>query len=280
MLSIPDRLFQLQSVTTLLRQPGKVLLQKRLSASMVGKESYLAMHALSMVIRGSQRVTADDGSVMTINAGTIGFLPKGMYTIADFVTEDEGFETLILFLSEEELENMLPETNTRQSRLNAAGFFEVKTPVTIQHWQQSVIGISNLENPRISHLLSLKIQEVIELLSIQRPDLMSRLRSMRPSSRASLREFMEHHFDKPLTVRDYAYLTGKSESSFRREFKLKFGTSPLSWIKEKRLQKAQSLLSASGTAISDVSLQVGYENVSHFIAEYKKKFGSTPGQHR
>ena len=280
MLSIPDRLFQLQSVTTLLRQPGKVLLQKRLSASMVGKESYMAMHALSIVIRGSQRVTADDGSVMTITAGTIGFLPKGMYTIADFVAEDEGFETLILFLSEEELENMLPETNTRQSGLNAAGFFEVKTPVTIQHWQQSVIGISNLENPRISHLLSLKIQEVIELLSIQRPDLMSRLRSMRPSSRASLREFMEHHFDKPLTVRDYAYLTGKSESSFRREFKLKFGTSPLSWIKEKRLQKAQSLLSASGTAISDVSLQVGYENVSHFIAEYKKKFGSTPGQHR
>lgn len=280
MLSIPDRLYQLESVTTLLRQPGKALLQKRMSASMIGKESYLAMHALSMVIRGSQRVTADDGSVMTITAGTIGFLPKGMYTIADFVAEDEGFETLILFLSEEELVNMLPEKDSRPSGADAAGFFGVETPDTIQHWQQSVLGISKLENPRISHLLTLKIQEVFELLAIEHPDLIIRLKSLRPSSRASLREFMEHHFDKPLTIRDYAYLTGKSESSFRREFKLKFGISPLSWIKDKRLKKAQSLLSASGTAISDVSLQVGYENVSHFIAEYKKKFGATPGQHR
>ena len=37
---------------------------------------------------------------------------------------------------------------------------------------------------------------------------------------------MERNFDKPLTIEDYAYLTGRSESTFRREFKIKYGVYP------------------------------------------------------
>ena len=48
---------------------------------------------------------------------------------------------------------------------------------------------------------------------------------------------MQKNFDKPLKIEDYAYLTGRSVSTFRRDFKASFSMTPQQWIKEQRLDK-------------------------------------------
>ncbi|MEZ4688407.1 MAG: AraC family transcriptional regulator [Bacteroidia bacterium] len=96
----------------------------------------------------------------------------------------------------------------------------------------------------------------------------------------NLKDFMEAHFDKPFGIEDYAYLTGKSSSSFNRAFKEKFGSSPKQWLIEKRLLKASELLEQGRYQVAEVAEMVGFNHSSHFIQSFKKKFGYTPGEHQ
>ncbi|MRU32291.1 AraC family transcriptional regulator, partial [Xylella fastidiosa subsp. multiplex] len=46
-----------------------------------------------------------------------------------------------------------------------------------------------------------------------------------------------------------------------------------------RLMRAQEML-AAGRSVTAAALESGYDNVSAFIAMYKREYGVTPGQHK
>ena len=89
---------------------------------------------------------------------------------------------------------------------------------------------------------------------------------------------MDANFAKPLSIEDYAYLTGRSLSSFRRDFIDHYGISPKQWLIDKRLEKARDLLEKNNTTVSQIALEVGYENFSHFVKAFHKKYGIPPKQ--
>lgn len=89
---------------------------------------------------------------------------------------------------------------------------------------------------------------------------------------------MELNFDKPLLIEDYAFLTGRSISSFRRDFKRKYDTTPKKWLLEKKLYKAKQLLSSTNLSINEISLEIGFDNTSHFISLFRKSYNETPKQ--
>jgi AraC-like DNA-binding protein len=104
------------------------------------------------------------------------------------------------------------------------------------------------------------------------------LATLNNKERRSLKEFMNANFFKPLSIEDYAYLSGRSLSSFRRDFIDQFGISPKQWLIEKRLERAKVLLEKNSTTVSQVALETGYENFSHFVKAFHKKFGIPPKQ--
>lgn len=116
------------------------------------------------------------------------------------------------------------------------------------------------------------------LENLERDNILEALSRLQVHKNRNIQLFMEENFDKPLTVEDYAYLTGRSESTFRREFKERYGTSPRQWLISKRLEKAKQLLQTSNMSVTEISLEIGYENISHFIKEFKKQYGFTPKQ--
>lgn len=65
-----------------------------------------------------------------------------------------------------------------------------------------------------------------------------------------------------------------------RVFKRASGKSFATHLSEARLERAKALLSQPGAKINDVSLEVGYQNLSYFIVLFKKKYGVTPGEYR
>ena len=81
---------------------------------------------------------------------------------------------------------------------------------------------------------------------------------------------------KPLTLNELARLSGRSLSAFKRDFQHEFKTSPALWIKQQRLEHADFLLRTTEKNVSEISAEIGYESVSHFIKSYKEKYGFTP----
>lgn len=280
MLSVPDRLRTLDSVSLLMAQPGAMILTKSLRESLEGRESYVAMHAFSMVVRGEQIIRSEDGQVLELRNGSIGVLPKGLYTITDLVDEGDGFEALLIFLSDEKLKELIAEFMSLHPETGDNRFQIWSRSAIVDSWRQTVVDLHRHFGDSAAGTLSLKLRELFSILAVESPDKLKDLTRLGLPQSKSIRAFMESHFDKALTIQDYAYLTGRSESTFRREFKAKYGVAPLTWLKMKRLEKAQRLLHSTQRQVAEISSSVGYDNVSHFISEFKKQFGITPGQHR
>jgi AraC-like DNA-binding protein len=89
--------------------------------------------------------------------------------------------------------------------------------------------------------------------------------------------FARTHYAEPLTVDDLARQVALSSSAFSRLFREVTGRTPYQFLKEYRLDRARELLLDGRSSVAEVSRHVGYANVSHFIREFRARYGVTPG---
>ncbi|WP_245592363.1 helix-turn-helix domain-containing protein [Ectobacillus panaciterrae] len=68
----------------------------------------------------------------------------------------------------------------------------------------------------------------------------------------------------PVSLNELAYLSGRSLSTFKRDFRKIYNTSPMKWIRNRRLDKAKELLTHTSLSVSDVCFSTGFENIAHF----------------
>ncbi len=75
-------------------------------------------------------------------------------------------------------------------------------------------------------------------------------------------------------------LSGRSLSAFKRDFENYYKDTPANYIKEQKLLKASELLYSTDFSISEISYEVGFNDISHFTKLFKLKYNSTPSQYR
>ncbi len=93
-------------------------------------------------------------------------------------------------------------------------------------------------------------------------------------------DHIRSHFAEPLTVDGLAARVCLSPSAFSRAFRETTGCSPYQYLKATRLEEARRLLTADrARGVKEVSREVGYASVSHFIKEFRVRFGATPGDY-
>lgn len=89
-------------------------------------------------------------------------------------------------------------------------------------------------------------------------------------------EYISQHYSEELTIPELASLCCFSEYHFMRFFKKHVGMTCLNYIKNLRLEKAAALLLSGERSALEVSLSSGFNNLSYFHREFKKKYGTTP----
>lgn len=126
-------------------------------------------------------------------------------------------------------------------------------------------------------LMELKFQEVVQILIEQYPELIPLIFDCTPDWKPDLKEFMNRHFACDLSVEQFAHYTGRSLSTFKRDFSELFGgETPSRWIVRRRLDEAYKLLQQKTYSPSEVYLKVGFKNLSHFSNAFKRQFGVVP----
>ena len=134
-----------------------------------------------------------------------------------------------------------------------------------------------IKNRQDNALLELKLLEFLHLVMIDNKDIFLDIlhASKKQKQERDIAVFMHSHFAKRLSVKDYALLSGRSMSTFTRDFKSKYHQTPRQWLIQKRVEKSQQLLE-QGMSVTDTAFEVGYQNVSHFITAYKSIYAHTP----
>jgi AraC-like DNA-binding protein len=92
-------------------------------------------------------------------------------------------------------------------------------------------------------------------------------------------DYISVHLAEPLTVEILAAQVCLSPSAFSRVFRETTGRAPYQFVKASRLGRARQLFDDGRVGVADVSRSVGYTSVSHFIKEFRSRFGATPGDY-
>ncbi|WDP91987.1 MAG: helix-turn-helix transcriptional regulator [Desulfobacter sp.] len=90
------------------------------------------------------------------------------------------------------------------------------------------------------------------------------------------RAFLVDNLQSPPGLRELASGAGMSPAKLQAGFRQAYGMSVFDYFREYRMLKARDLLARTDTNVSETAWQVGYVNVSHFSAAFKKRFGILP----
>lgn len=93
-------------------------------------------------------------------------------------------------------------------------------------------------------------------------------------------EYMNHNFDKPVTLTEVARLANMSDAAFSRFFKQRTGNTFIDSLTDIRLGHASRMLIDTTQSIAEVAYNCGFNNISNFNRIFKKKKGCTPKDFR
>lgn len=279
---LPQTFYEDPALHKVLVDGYSCIIHKKLDASTHRKEGFVATHAITLVMQGTLRLENDAGLFEEISAGQMVLLPKGLYIVSDILPRSGCFEALMFFFEPEIIRDFLASIGFPGEKANAVTHAVLTGNDEIAFFATSLLRLYGHATGN-RHLTKVKLFELLHLVhaSAANPGGFAALLSnLDQRERRGLRAFMEANFHKPLGIEDYAYLTGRSVSTFTRDFKAKFdGIPPKQWLIERRLEKARDLLSDRRFhQVSDVAWESGYENVPHFIKAFHKRFGITPKQ--
>ena len=88
--------------------------------------------------------------------------------------------------------------------------------------------------------------------------------------------YIDAHYMEDLTISGLAGICFFSEYYFMRFFKKHMNMTCIQYINNVRLEKAVELFEHGETSILEVSLSVGFHNLSYFHRAFKAKYHMTP----
>ncbi|MEM9108489.1 MAG: AraC family transcriptional regulator [Planctomycetota bacterium] len=92
--------------------------------------------------------------------------------------------------------------------------------------------------------------------------------------------FVAEHYADKITVEQLAELAHLSTSQFTRQFNKLFQMTPARYVTRIRINAACSLLTRTDDDLTSIGLSCGFHDASHFVKQFKKQMGQTPGEYR
>ena len=283
MILIPQRLFGDARVRILLRQGNRAWLHKRLDTPVLEREGYVSNHVVSIVMAGEQRIRPYEAAPVRVRAREVLLLPRGLYHITDLLPTAGAFESLLCYFDENDIQTFLAHTTlTELQRQEPPIHLRFGARPDVALFADTLLQLYGSRTSADEQLLALKTQELLLLLARAHGEaaFTQFLFSLTLPRKRRLVDFMENNYTKPLRVEDYARLTGRSLSSFRRDCQEQLGSSPQRWLLRRRIRRAQELLRQTDQPVAEVAGAVGYEHPSNFVRAFRRQTGQAPSAFR
>ena len=95
-----------------------------------------------------------------------------------------------------------------------------------------------------------------------------------------VRDYIEAHLDDRLTLTDLAEVACLSPYHFSRSFKLAVGVGPQRYVRQRRLDRAKTLLRRTNQPLAWIAQEAGFADQSHLSSIFRREMGVTPGRFR
>lgn len=157
-------------------------------------------------------------------------------------------------------------------------FIFIKEDLLVKNFIQSLEPYYNGTEKLDDDFVDIKREELLMILLKNNRDLKDIFFNFNTPHKIDLEHFMNQNYKFNISLERFAFMTGRSLSSFKRDFKTVFGTAPGKWLIKKRLQEAYFLLEKEHKKPSEIYIDLGFEDLSHFSFVFKKEFGISPSE--
>ena len=239
-------------------------------------ENFVAQHTISYQMSGSF-ILADNKDKYMANPGDFHLIRKNqLVKFAKIPPPNGTCESMNIYLSDENLKNFAHEYQLKSEHVTKTNaLVKIDVNPVLENFIASLRTLlaSNLNN---KSLIDLKIKELLLILLQSKPELKNILFDFSEPHKIDLEAFMNQNYRYNVNLERFAHLTGRSLATFKRDFEKVFQTSPHQWMLKKRLDEAHYLLKEEKKSASDIFVDLGFEDLSHFSHAFKKQFGYSP----
>lgn len=240
-------------------------------------EQFVPHRVLSFQFSGETNIQHQNGKLVLKKNQVLLSQKNQLAKAVKIPTINEGYKSISVILTDEVLQqyaqdNSIQEHKSYEGEKNRL----LKPDVLLESYFQSLLPYAE-QSQKISRKLAIiKTNEAIALLLQMDPSLTAFLFDLSAPYKIDLERFTLQHYHYNVSIAHFAKLTGRSLAAFKRDFGQIFSTPPRKWLQEKRLQEAYHLIQQKKGKPTDIYLEVGFENLSHFYTAFKQKFGVTP----
>ena len=235
-------------------------------------------HLLVWLISGEARIVQADHTY-TFGAGDTLLFPRHLLaTVLSYPKNGLPHQSVSMHLTPallKEYYNKNPST-AKPLDIVEPTFKTIKQHPLLKSCLASLVPYFELEEKLPDTLATLKIQEAIHVLRVIEPEIDQLLANFAEPGKIDLANFMERNYMYNMPMEKFGYLTGRSLTTFKRDFKKAYKTTPQKWLTQKRLDLAHYQIRQKNRKPSEVYLETGFENLSHFGYAFKKRFGYAP----
>jgi AraC-like DNA-binding protein len=93
-------------------------------------------------------------------------------------------------------------------------------------------------------------------------------------------DYIEANICERLLLPDLAAIAGLSRMYFASQFRISTGLRPHDYVLQRRIARAQALMSKTSLSLVDVAFDVGFQTQAHFTTAFKKLVGMPPARWR
>ena len=274
----PSSLISGDCTTSSLRLDGGSIIDQCIVTAGESGTFYLEQHLLYVVLGGSVKLTCGRQSwtvgknqmILLRKAHSVGYQKKGS-------PKTGLFESLLFAINDELLKDFLTSQQVQIPPMTeelGAQVSPMSERLVAYCW--SLSPYFNDPSQVSPGLLRLKVMELLFNVMDCSKNIFRQMLQLRQPVRADIHRVVEDNYTSPISLGELAYLSGRSLSSFKRDFQSIYGETPAKWIREKRLSKARQMLQSSQMSVADVAYSLGFENPTHFSRIFKQQYGASP----
>lgn len=231
------------------------------------------------VMKGKKKWFTGDNEILA-KAGDCIFVQKGAHSIYQFF--DNDFCSLFMFVSDEFIRETLLENrlnnHTSNDETASSPIIRVQTNKMLSAYFYSFLVYISSARDSDTKMTELKFRELIMIANsdLENEHLRTYFQNLCKTTRPSIQAVMESNFYYPMILKEFAQLSGRSLSVFKRDFKDIYNETPGRWLTNKRLELARYLLTQTDKTVTEVVFECGFKNTSHFSRIFKKMYGISP----
>lgn len=242
------------------------------------KELILDQHALVYVLAGTLELSYAE-QMHRFGPGATLLIPRNQLgRLAKLPDNDEPFRSISIVFSNTLLKSFYGSRSANLAEGKWTGHLALDKHLLLESFFNSLVPYFDMREELPLNLAEIKIAECLTVLDACSRHAQRLLSAFDEPGKVDLAGYMEQHFMYNLPLEKFSYLTGRSLTTFKKDFQKIFKTTPGRWLTKKRLELAHYQIAVKKIKPTEVFMEAGFENLSHFSSAFKKQFGYSPAR--